>query len=247
MTRHLLATDASLDGHLHNLVHNFRATKQNLPREASLFNQIDKTYHRFLELNSRPDPRFPAFFANHAHSVYRSAIIFSMAGKINEAFLCGRLTLEHSAYALVVSKDPNKIYIWLDREESEIERKTVRREFKTANLIDAVSALGAEDLRAFSTLYEAAITYGAHPHPAGILAALSLRDDGDSVRISFPDFVTGNLPHRSCMVQIMQCGILSLRIFQHMYKTKFEITGLSNDLTRILRSLTNLQETYRSK
>jgi hypothetical protein len=124
----------------------------------------------------------PGFLSWNAFSILLNAFRTALSGHAVAVFPPARTALEHACYAFRIAKDPALAQLWLNRHDSPDARKASRRAFSSA-VVDTAEALrqinpGIGDL--VQDAYDAAIDFGAHPNPMGVLQYLTFKSVDDS-------------------------------------------------------------------
>src|SRR3546814_9858796 len=100
-----------------------------------------------------PRPFYPMGFLLRAHAAFRAGVGAIMAGQLFESQALLRLCLEHAAYGFYIGADEGRMERWLRREESDDNRKELRKEFHHYQINDHIHATATEIGEQFYRLY----------------------------------------------------------------------------------------------
>jgi hypothetical protein len=165
------------------------------------------------------------------------AVRLALSGQVPEAFMVLRGCLENALYGFYVTRKSLSQEIWLRRHDDEESKKKVRREFKISNLL---KLLGKDDKKlrdTVSDLYEKTIDFGGHPNEKAFFSVVkkSVNEHKTTIKSAY---LVGNEPAlQLCLKSCAQIGLCSLSIFQLIYKERFGILGLPDDMTALKKGL----------
>jgi len=161
---------------------------------------------------------------------YRAGAQLASGGQLPEAYMVLRGCLENSLYAFHINSNPAAAEIWLRRDENTEAKKLVRKEFAISLLKSELEAKDPELGKIVRDRYESLITYGGHPNPYSILVQSTQEQDGSTLTTLTGD----SIPMRVCLTTTALVGLCALHVFEHIFRHRFEILGISNKI-RILR------------
>src|SRR4029077_18562151 len=121
--------------------HNAKATSVNFPAEYKLLSDIDKLFCEVISRLGQSSELLPGFFVFRAHSSFRGAAGFCLAGQVAEAYMLLRSCLENALYGLYVAGNEDRQEIWLRRHVSEASLRRVRNEFTIANVLNNLHSI----------------------------------------------------------------------------------------------------------
>ena len=136
--------------------------------------------HVFSETN--PLSPVPALLAMNAFMIFLSSIRVAMSGHGAAMFPLLRTALEASCYALLIGDSNEHREIWLKRDSTPEARKLCRRKFRSA-VSDAAKRIQAKRWAGSNTeewikqAYDAAIDFGGHPNPMGVMPYVRANKD----------------------------------------------------------------------
>ncbi|MBM4308523.1 MAG: hypothetical protein FJ123_17495 [Deltaproteobacteria bacterium] len=229
--------DDSLSKFIQDALGNIYATFHNL---KTPYNKLKETHDLFAKIvdniEGTPD-WFAAFFLARSHSAFLGAVRLALSGQVPEAFMVIRGCLENALYGLYVTRSPSSQETWLRRHDDEESKKKVRREFKISNLLDLLEKNDKKLRSIAGELYERTIDYGGHPNEKAFfsVAKKSLNEHKITIQSAY---LIGNEPAlQLCLKSCAQIGLCSLSIFQLIYKERFDILGLSNEMKALKKGL----------
>ncbi|MBW8015124.1 MAG: hypothetical protein FVQ82_02985 [Planctomycetes bacterium] len=212
-------------------LHNFENTPviQAMFTIDELFNEISVIKHRYSKELLLP------LFVSRCHSTFLGAVRLITSGQVVETYMLLRGCIENALYAHFIQTDPTldtdspeRMFIWLKREDDEKSRKVCRNMFSYSklkkNLINHSSELGSK----ISDLYEHTLDYGAHPNFLGHITTSDIKIDGGSVDI----LVSGDTDICKVGLQTtVKVGVVSLKMFELIYGSRFE--GITEKLSSL--------------
>lgn len=121
----------------------------------------------------------------YTYYYWLAALRIALSGHASAVYPVLRTSLESACYGYLIAKQPALADIWLERDRNDDTRKRFRRAFGQGVSEMAKHPDVAPDLStAISDMYQAAIAFGGHPNPRGILDHLQLRDGGEMHEMS---------------------------------------------------------------
>ena len=110
-------------------------------------------------------------------------------------------------------------------------------EFKFRNLINTLSKEDASEAHAAETLYDQCIDQGAHPNDQALMQNLTMQEGEQSINFQFKYMNPDPLALGLAMKSTARVGVCVLGIFSHVYKTRFDLLGLSELLPSLRQGL----------
>lgn len=209
------------------------ATFANKVSETTRIVDIDKGFRRILHGWINPSDLIAAFLMFRAHSAYRAAASCAFAGQSAELYPLLRIALEYGGYAILINRKPGLAEVWLNRGESDADRARVRSEFKVGNIRETLASSNASLERTFSELYERSIDLGAHPNELSVTTSLTIGERGKRNDYSQVYLHGDGIVLDHSLRSLAQVGICVLLIFQEIFPERFELLGVSYDLTKL--------------
>ncbi len=213
--------------------YNCQATFANLPSQVQSLADIDRMYAEGIGAVSNSKDWFPGFFLLRSHASFLCAVQLTAGGQIPEAFMVLRGCLENALYGLYIYKNPKIAELWMNRNTDEASKKIVKSEFKLGKIMDVLEQEFKALVIPVKTLYERTIDYGAHPNVDSILSVLKREEIGDSVKFNLNYLDAKTSAHALCLKTTAQVGVASLALFGLVYKERFEILGLSEQIRKM--------------
>ena len=199
----------------------------------SLLNEIYIAFDKFLT-NALSLPVFlEPFFFQRACSAYLATVRLASSGELAEAHVLMRSVLEYSLYAIYINKDINRSRVWIKRNKSDSDQKTMKKNFQIRTMIEELERYNPDLAKKFRELYEFTIDVGAHPNPRAILRGLTIEHTEDMVLYNLQSLDTDDLSLTLALKKTAQVGICSLLVFKMIFPERFEILGISADVDRI--------------
>jgi hypothetical protein len=113
----------------------------------------------------------------------------------------------------------------------------MRDEFQLKKLLQFLVSVNAAEGKAADTLYDRTIDFGGHPNERALMQALEM-DEGAG-RIEFKVVYLGgdNIQLRHALRTTAQAGVCVLGMLKLIYKERFDLLSLSNDLDALRQGL----------
>ncbi len=217
--------------------HNTYATFVRMKTVFNRLRKIDAVYRTALGNLHHSEEWFCAFFFLRAHAAYLSGIRLAVARQCPEAYVVLRSCLEYCLYGLYLWKNPDKAAIWLKRHESEMHKKKIKDEFTIGTMRSLLEALDKKTGAIVGELYERTIDFGGHPNEKAILSNLERIEEGDAIRFDTV-YLGGDSPaFRLCLKTCAQVGIAGLLVFYNIFRIRFDLLDLPDQIDRLKRGL----------
>jgi hypothetical protein len=230
-------TEDSLSKFIQDTIDNTYATFHNLKPPYNKLKDIHVVFYKIVDNTDNTPDWFSTFFLVRSHSALLGAVRLALSGQVPEAYMVLRGCLENALYGFYVARKPESRETWLRRHDDEDSKKRVKKEFKISNLIDLLEKEDDILRNIASNLYERTIDYGGHPNERALLSVATKNEDEHKIRFQSA-YLIGNEPALElCLKSCSQIGICSLSIFQMIYKARFDILGLSDELTVLKKGL----------
>jgi hypothetical protein len=222
--------DASLFCFVEDSWNNALATFNAMPEQVGRLELIDSLFAQFSQHRlTNPSNYFAGLLFIRAHTAYRVGAGVALATPI-ESYSVSRSSLEYAGYALLCHKRPELAEVWIRRDEGTESLARVRREFTQARVREAIKSFDAKISERYQYLYDAAISWGAHPNEKALTT--SLRIDQDPIKkvttlqvIMLPH--GGNI-HKLALRRCGQIGLCVLEIFALIYPERFQLLGIKD-------------------
>lgn len=213
------------------------ATYAKLRPEYAKVSEIDAVFRKLVGYLLNTRDWFAAFFLLRAHSAFLAGAHLAMSGQAAETYASLRLCLENGLYGLYLSRNPGSRETWLRRHDSQPAKQRVRAEFKIRKLFDTLRAADSKEAAAAEQLYERCIDYGAHPNERALTVSLKQETGPDTVEFRVVYLTDDPVVFRGCLKTAAQVGASVLGIFRLVYRERFDLTSLTNELNRARQGL----------
>lgn len=203
--------------------------------------EIDTLFEEMLdETKSNPSigqANARIVFMVPSHRAFRTAALLAMTGLLAESAMVARGCLENALYAFYLAGNTDKIELWFSRHEDDehVRReklKEIKKVFKPSDFMNGLAAEDSENGAAARKLYDSLIDMGAHPNMMALYAATEFNDVGDGKRLDFHYCSVNNMAQDVSLRVSLQVGVCALKIFERIWKLRFEISGLSEKIGR---------------
>lgn len=173
--------DKSIDDYLAFSDERTRSFQNSPPQIFELIRDVD-TLIREVWTGTLDTQTVPAFLNMNAYFSFLAAVRTAISGHVSSVFPLARAALESACYAFLLSKDETLQSVWMNRDKGDDERTACRKAFTSA-VKDTAKQLRTiqEEMGDYvQGLYDASITFGAHPNPLSVFRHLEVRDDDGS-------------------------------------------------------------------
>lgn len=225
-----------LSEYIENARHNVFATFTNLNGTLELFQNINGLFCKLTDSIHNSKDWMPAFFLLRAHASYLAAVQLAASGQIPEAYMVLRGCLESALYGYYVFKKPGTFKTWIDRQDNEKTKNSMRNEFRISNIFKMLEKYNSKVFSAVEYLYGRTIDYGAHPNVDSILTLLRREEKDGYIKFDLKYLDGNSSAHALSLKTTAQIGICSLTLFRLIYKERFEILGISDKIDQLTRS-----------
>lgn len=229
--------DDPLSKFIQGTTDNTYATFHNLKEWCNRLRDIHASFTIATQNMDRTQDWFASFFLFRAHSAYLAGIRLALSGQVPEAYMVLRGALECALYGLYAARKPSVRETWLRRDEDEATRKKVRQEFKVANTLKVLESEDQKLRKIAGDLYERTIDYGGHPNQQAFLSVMKQQSDESKITFQSAYMIGNEDALQLCLRSCAQIGICALSIFRLVFREKFDILGISQNLDGIKRGL----------
>jgi hypothetical protein len=215
---------------------NMFASFVNLRDRYNQILQVDRIWKKGTDYMDNIKEPVESFLFFRAHSCFRTATRISMSGQISEVTSVLRTCLEYALFALRMNRKPELQEVWLKRQETEENRRLVRKEFGISNLFKTLEDAHAYTHKEASRIYDLLIDYGAHPNPMGMAAGMGIQENEENEdQRRYLSYYLGVSPHfvKVAMVLTARVGMLVLMIYLRIFSERFEIIGLGDEIRKL--------------
>jgi hypothetical protein len=184
-------------------------------------------------------------FLGRSHSAFLGSVRLSTSGQVVEAYMVARGVIENALYSLYIQDDATidenglqeRAKIWIERDDNEPAGEKCRKEFKYGKVIKHLMDREQDIGRKTANLYDKSIARGAHPNFPGHATTSNISLEGGKIDFLIPG---NNIVCKASIQFTAQVGICSLKIFELIYKERFQSQGVTsqlNDIEGLLRKV----------
>jgi hypothetical protein len=175
-------------------------------------------------------------FLLRSQSAFAAAAGMALAGQVVETFVVQRSVLEYAGYCLVIHKTPSLEGVFLARHTSASAVKKQKEVFTIGAVKVAIRQCDTKLADVFVENYERSISFGGHPNPHAAFSAMVVDEhDGEN---GMTILAISNDP--KIVVHALKCtsqvGLTALCILQHVFKAKFELLGIKQEIESLINS-----------
>ena len=172
-----------------------------------------------------------------AHSAYRAAASCAFSGQSAELHPLLRLMLEQGGYAILINRKSELAEVWLNRHETDTDRATVPKEFTVGNIKSVLASSDPRLKDVFGELYERTIDFGAHPNEMSVTSSLRIMKKEDHKDYNTTYLHSDRFAIDYSLRTLAQVGVCVLHIFQEIFRARFELLGVSSELSQLQEGL----------
>jgi hypothetical protein len=183
-----------------------------------------------------PQPPMAGILFLRCQYSYKTAAGLTLSGQVCEAFVMMRSCLEYAGYALIIFSDPRLEPVFASRHVDLVAFKSHRQAFNPEKIETVIEARDPELSRLFELFYQRTIDFGAHPNPDATFSAMEMSADNADNSFTALAMVTDPKVLLHAMKSVAQVGLTALLIFQHIFRAKFELLGLSAEMDALKTS-----------
>jgi hypothetical protein len=180
---------------------------------------------------------FASFFLFRAHSAYLAGTRLALSGQVPEAYMVLRGVLESALYGFYVARNSSVRETWLRRNEDKATKKRMRQDFKIANIFQILELEDQKLRKIAGDLYERTIDYGGHPNQQAFLSVMKQQSDESKITFQSAYMIGNEDALHLCLKSCAQIGICALSIFRLVFRERFDILGISQNLDEVKRGL----------
>ena len=195
-------------------------------------------YYWTLKENLTDTPRwFSGLFVHHAHMCFLGGARLSLAGQFAEVYPLLRACIEYALHGFHFRDNEEAQEVWLRRSDSKKARDKAGRAMTARKMLREFKEADPKAHAIVTGLYEHCIDHGGHPNDGAVLANLKL-DEGERT-VGFTQRLLDDLgtPQHMTLKDTAAVGAGGLVIFQHVWETRYKLTGLDQKLERLLKEL----------
>lgn len=206
--------------------------------------KIDSLCYRISQNMDNTRDWFYTFFYFRAHSVWRAAIRLAISGQNPETHILLRASLEQAMYAFFIYNDKvswedsrSRFMIWMNREKSDDTEKKCRNTFQNLKIKKELKGKDAQLGNVVEKIYDQSISHGAHPNVHGTLGNITLEEDGKTRRMTTQYMNAETDSFKFSLKRACQAGLCILLIFKIIFRERFDILGVSDEIDKLKQGL----------
>jgi hypothetical protein len=214
------------------------ATFDNKRPEYSLLQEVDRIYLSVVENLINTESFLPSLLYMRSHSAYRGACRLILSGQVPESYVLSRSCLEYALYALHMFKSKDSESIWAARHNSKTAESKCRNEFSYGKVISTLKGTDEELADVASELYGGFIDHGGHPNEKAITSSLRVPKTERGYELKQLYLHGDTAEFNAGLANVRSVGLCALFIFRIIWKERFAIVGVSDELEALNRNLT---------
>jgi hypothetical protein len=229
--------DDPLSKFIQGTTDNTYATFHNLKGWYNCLRDIHASFSDATQNMDRTQDWFASFFLFRAHSAYLAGTRLALSGQVPEAYMVLRGVLESALYGFYVARNSSVRETWLRRNEDKATKKRMRQDFKIANIFQILELEDQKLRKIAGDLYERTIDYGGHPNQQAFLSVMKQQSDESKITFQSAYMIGNEDALHLCLKSCAQIGICALSIFRLVFRERFDILGISQNLDEVKRGL----------
>jgi hypothetical protein len=184
-----------------------------------------------------PEPVMAGLLFLRCQYAYKTAVGLALAGQVSEAFVLTRSCLEYAGCAIIIFQNPALETTFMNRHAAAGGISAHRQAFHFGNMKQAISTYDTALATNFELFYQRSIDFGAHPNPHATFSTMQMTP-GQEAQNSFTALamVTDADVVRHALKSVAQVGLTGLFIFQRIFKAKFELLGIRQEMDALRTS-----------
>ena len=227
--------DKSLDAFLDAIRKNQNAVRSGMRDEYRIIHRVATCFAFATPTLSDAKPELAAHMFLRSHYAYKTSASLILAGLFVESHVMMRSCLEYSGYGLLITSHPGSQVTFINRHDSEASKKAHKRRFSAESIRQTLKSVDRALTVEFNDVYDRCIDYGAHPNPNGMFNSMTVeKQDGCVSAITSFAIVNDPLTIKFAMNNLIQVGLLSLRIFAKGFSQKFDALGINGEIKALL-------------
>jgi hypothetical protein len=221
-------TDRSLQSFFDMLHANQRANRANFPDWYDILEKMDGCFVSAGKNLINLKPVMPGNLLLRCQYAFKTAIGMALAGQVVEVFVMQRSVLEYAGYGLRIFDKPELDSVFVLRQLGPEEKMAQKEAFKIGAVREAIGRYDTELAANFKVNYDRSIDFGAHPNPHASFSAAILEEGGTGMTV----FAISNESKMitAALKSTAQVGWTALLLFQHVFKEKFELLGIRQEI-----------------
>lgn len=215
---------------------NQQANRINFSQWYAIIEKIDECFARAGKNLVNPKPVMTGVLLLRCQYAFKAAAGLALAGQVVEVFAILRSVLEYAAYCLTIFETPALESVFLSRHHGVNEMKAQRDAFKVSAVRETICRHDAKLAEIFDDLYQRSIDFGGHPNPHGSFSALDLDERGDQTGMTAFAISNDSRVLTHALKSTAQVGLTALQVLQHVFKAKFELLGIKQEMDTLKSS-----------
>jgi hypothetical protein len=157
-----------------------RNEQQVVERHPEIYALIDRLHHSFEKMigGTYGGPALPSLLVLTAYSYFLAGVRIALAGQMPPIFPVLRAGIESVLFGLLMTENPSKEEIWINRDKSDVDEKKCRNTFTATNGLKILLEIDAELHDCVKHQYDLAINSGAHPNVGAVIPHVNVEDAG---------------------------------------------------------------------
>jgi hypothetical protein len=121
---------------------------------------------------------------------------------------------------------------WINRNDDVAAKKASRAIFAYANVLSSLTDAQPPLASIADSLYDRLVDFGGHPNPFSILTNLEMANGNSVVDFKLFYINAGGMQQNLALKTLGQVGLTCLYVFKIIWKERFDITGVSDQIEK---------------
>ncbi len=174
-----------------------------------------------LAVEIEEDEMIPRTISARAFYYFNTASILSCSALWSESFTLMRAMIECVSYCFYIKTKPKLATIWLNRHQSQKDKKKCQNEFKIGDIFQEIEKKSKKIMKSIKDDYNSCIDYGGHPNERAVFPSTRIDDQ----KITVCHFIEDSNLKKACILKI---GLIFTNIFELFKLTFTEIASDAN-------------------
>lgn len=231
----LTANPDNLVPFLELVASNQKANMARFPAQYDLIRRVNICLSTAGKSLINPKPVLVGVLFLRCQYAYKAAAGMALSGQAVEAFVMMRSCLEYAGYALAIFKDPALESVFMSRHVSTDGMQAQKQKFRITEIKAVIKCFDPKLAELFQEFYDRSIDFGGHPNPHAAMSMVQLADTPVDNSFTTLALSTDSKVILHAMKSVTQVGLTVLYIFQHIFKAKFELLGIREEMDSLRR------------
>jgi hypothetical protein len=229
-------TERSLQDFFNMLRSAQRANRVRFADCYDVIERIDRCFVRAGKNLINPKPPMTGNLVLRCQYAFKTAAGLALAGQVPEAFVMQRSVLEYAGYCLTIYEKPELEGVFVLRHLGPDEMKEQGDAFKIGVVKEVVLRFEPTLANIFDENYQRSIDFGGHPNPHASFSAAVLDESDGEKSVTVLAISDDRKIIKFVLKGTAQVGLTALCVLQHVFREKFEVLGIRQEMDALKAS-----------